>query len=196
MAKKKKDLLEPVEISIAGTDDENLAGCILRQIVSIASYYFSDCTEEQILNWQCAAIKAYEKIGPQNEMEAMLAAQMIANHFTVMKCYQRAAIIEQPTEFKDMYLKHAAKLSRIYIEQVTALNKMRGKGQQKVTVEHIHIHKGGQAIVGNVNSKGGGTADKNEEQPHTKPVTYASKQTMSSQNTKRKRVPVTSHEKR
>jgi hypothetical protein len=26
----------------------------------------------------------------------------------------------------------------------------RGKGQQKVTVEHVHVHSGGQAIVGAV----------------------------------------------
>jgi hypothetical protein len=28
-----------------------------------------------------------------------------------------------------------------------ALNRHRGKGQQKVTVEHVHVHEGGQAIV-------------------------------------------------
>jgi hypothetical protein len=35
-----------------------------------------------------------------------------------------------------------------------ALNRHRGKGQQKVTVEHVH--EGGQAIVGNVESRGEG----------------------------------------
>jgi hypothetical protein len=27
------------------------------------------------------------------------------------------------------------------------LNHHRGKGQQKVTVEHVHVHSGGQAVV-------------------------------------------------
>ena len=45
-----------------------------------------------------------------------------------------------------------------------ALNRHRGKGQQKVTVEHVHVHSGGQAIVGTV--QGGGVARKSEEQPH------------------------------
>jgi hypothetical protein len=31
-----------------------------------------------------------------------------------------------------------------------ALNRHRGKGQQKVTVEHVHVHAGGQAVVGMV----------------------------------------------
>ena len=38
-----------------------------------------------------------------------------------------------------------------------ALNRHRGKGQQKVTVEHVHVHEGGQAIVGNVESRGVGS---------------------------------------
>ena len=38
----------------------------------------------------------------------------------------------------------------LYTQQVAALNKHRGKGQQKVTVEHVNVHAGGQAVVGNV----------------------------------------------
>jgi hypothetical protein len=41
-----------------------------------------------------------------------------------------------------------------------ALNRHRGKGQQKVTVEHVYVHKGGQAIGGNV--EGGGVRTKSE----------------------------------
>jgi hypothetical protein len=36
--------------------------------------------------------------------------------------------------------------------QMEALNRYRSKGQQKITVEHVHINSGGQAIIGNVNS--------------------------------------------
>ena len=31
-----------------------------------------------------------------------------------------------------------------------ALNRYRGKGQQKMTVEHVHINSNVQAIIGNV----------------------------------------------
>ena len=44
----------------------------------------------------------------------------------------------------------APKLSRTHATLLEALNRHRGKGQQKVTVEHVHAHNGGQAIVGNV----------------------------------------------
>jgi hypothetical protein len=36
-----------------------------------------------------------------------------------------------------------------------ALNRHRGKGQQKVTVEHVHVYSGGHAIVGSVGQRGG-----------------------------------------
>jgi hypothetical protein len=31
-----------------------------------------------------------------------------------------------------------------------ALKRYRTSGQQKMTVEHVHVHEGGQAIVGTV----------------------------------------------
>jgi len=39
----------------------------------------------------------------------------------------------------------------MYIEQVAAMAKLKGEtGQQKVTVEHVHVNAGGQAIGGQV----------------------------------------------
>src|SRR5215217_8219392 len=61
-------------------------------------------------------------------------------------------------------LAQANKLSRTYAALLEALNRHRGKGQQKVTVEHVHVHEGGQAIVGHV--EGGGVTTKSENQPH------------------------------
>ena len=37
-----------------------------------------------------------------------------------------------------------------------ALNRYRGKGQQKMTVEHVHVHDGGQAMVGQFTHEGEG----------------------------------------
>jgi hypothetical protein len=35
-----------------------------------------------------------------------------------------------------------------YATLLEGLNRHRGKGQQKVTVEHVHVHSGGRAVVG------------------------------------------------
>jgi hypothetical protein len=49
------------------------------------------------------------------------------------------------------------KLARTFTTQVEALKRHRTGGQQKMTVEHVHVHQGGQAIVGHVeNSAEGG----------------------------------------
>jgi len=44
-------------------------------------------------------------------------------------------------------LSQANKLSRSYVTLLDALNRSRGRSQQKVTVEHVHIHSRGQAVV-------------------------------------------------
>ena len=47
--------------------------------------------------------------------------------------------------------------------QIEALQRYRGKGQQKVTVEHVHVNAGGQAIVGVVHAPRV-NADKSDQQ--------------------------------
>jgi hypothetical protein len=69
------------------------------------------------------------------------------------------------------------KLLRTYTMQVEALQRYRGKGQQKVTVEHVHVHSGGQAIVGAV-TQGGGVSSKMEGQPHAPTLTHEPGQTL------------------
>ena len=51
------------------------------------------------------------------------------------------------------------KLSHTYATLLEALNRHRGKGQQKVTVEHVHVHAGGQAVVGTVETPGRGSPE-------------------------------------
>jgi hypothetical protein len=101
---------------------------------------------------------------PADEIEGMLAAQMVATHNAAMECFRRAMIREQTFEGRREALNQANKLTRSYTTLLEALNRHRGKGQQKVTVEHVHVHQGGQAIVGTV--QGGGSAMKSEDQPH------------------------------
>jgi hypothetical protein len=105
-------------------------------------------------------------ISPKDELEGMMAAQLLAAHYAAMECYRRAMLDEQTFEGRRENLNQANKLSRSFAVLLEALNRHRGKGQQKVTVEHVHVHEGGQAIVGNVESRGGGLAPKTRTQPH------------------------------
>ncbi len=98
------------------------------------------------------ALDLYESLAPSDGLEGMLAAQMVGTHLAALECLRLAAVPQQSFAARDMNLKNATKLMALYAQQVAALNKHRGKGQQKVTVEHVHVEAGGQAIVGNVES--------------------------------------------
>jgi hypothetical protein len=121
-------------------------------------------------------------------------AQLLAAHNAAMECYRRAMFGEQSFEGRRENLSQANKLSRTYAVLLDALNHHRGKGQQKVTVEHVHVHSGGQAVVGMVETPGGGDRPKSEEQPHA--ITYAPGVEMPSANPERSIVPVASNAER
>ncbi|WP_334062886.1 hypothetical protein [Limimaricola cinnabarinus] len=94
------------------------------------------------------AVELYEGLEPEGAAEGMLAAQMVGTHTAALECLRRAASLGQNDRTRDSNLKNAQKLMTLYAQQMAALNKHRGRGQQKVTVEHVHVHSGGQAIVG------------------------------------------------
>jgi hypothetical protein len=123
-------------------------------------------------NWRkrqiSATVAALIGIGPRDEIEGMIAAELLAAHNAVMECYRRAMHGEQTLEGRREYLNQANKLSRTRATLLEALNRYRGKGQQKVTVEHVHVHSGGQAVVGLVETPGGGDGSKIEDQPRAK----------------------------
>jgi hypothetical protein len=115
-----------------------------------------------------ATIDALIGIAPKDELEGMIAGQLIASHNAAMECYRRAMIGEQSFEGRRENLTQANKCSRTYAALLEALNRHRGKGQQKVVVEHVNVHAGGQAVVGNVSTPapGGGAREKTGDQPH------------------------------
>jgi hypothetical protein len=97
---------------------------------------------------------------------------------------------EQTFEGRRENLAQANKLSRTYATLLEALNRHRGKGQQKVTVEHVHVHAGGRAVVGTVEAPGGGDRAKPEDQPHAKQIAHAPQPTVWSADKEREPVPI------
>jgi hypothetical protein len=65
----------------------------------------------------------------------MIAAQMLACHNASMYCYA-IALNSNTTGLRHEHLNQAGKLSRTFAMLLDALNRHRGKGQQKITVEH------------------------------------------------------------
>jgi hypothetical protein len=122
--------------------------------------------------------------GPKDEL-----AQLVASHNAAMEC-QRRANNDQTFEGRKEYLNQANKLSRTFATLLESLNRHRGKGQQKMTVEHVHVHEGGQAIVGSVETQGGGFTSRSEGLPHAKQIAHAPDPPVPSKDTSRDGVPV------
>jgi hypothetical protein len=110
------------------------------------------------LNFMLGVMK---DIAPTDAVEAMLAAQMAAAHMATMTFACRLAQVET-IEQQDSAERAFNKLARTFTTQVEALKRYRTGGQQKVTVEHVTVNEGGQAIVGNVETGGRGASKKPE----------------------------------
>ena len=135
-----------------GTVDLGFADLMLSGLVNAACDGSpSNPPSQHAINRTLAAATG---IGARDEIEGMLAAQMVSTHFAAMTLLRRLKGAENiPQQASAGSL--AVKLLRTYTMQVEALQRYRGKGQQKVTVEHVHVHSGGQAIVGAVTQGGG-----------------------------------------
>ncbi|MBU1838174.1 MAG: hypothetical protein KJ834_19345 [Alphaproteobacteria bacterium] len=149
----KKSQNDPTQLLATGTrvaaSNDGIRGQRLREVVDMV-FHLSNASEEDMLAKIARAIELYEDLRPVDGLEGMLAIQMVGTHEAATECLRRAALQNQTFEGRDLALKHAAKLMTLYLKQVAALDKHRGKGQQNVTVEHVHVAAGGQAIVGNV----------------------------------------------
>ncbi|MGI8853072.1 MAG: hypothetical protein ACR2GC_07255 [Methyloceanibacter sp.] len=138
-----------------GSTDSDFVDGLITQLANASSR--NGQTGEEALNFMLAVVKS---IAPQDEIESMLAAQMAAVHMMVMNFTSRLANASTLQQ-QDSAERALNKLARTFATQVEALKRYRTGGQQKMTVEHVHVHEGGQAIVGHVEQKvEGGTTKK------------------------------------
>jgi hypothetical protein len=116
---------------------------------------------------------------------------MVATHTAAIDMLRRSKDAETLLE-RERYGNLAVKLLRTFTAQVAALQRYRGKGQQKVTVEHVHVHAGGQAIVGAVTAGEGGK-EKSDEPAHAlSEITHEPGTPMSSPDPERQTMPIAS----
>ncbi len=137
-----------------GTENQHLWDLFFKQLVGCA-----DSQTEAANNLNQLVPILYD-IAPRDTIETMLAVQMVGIHNVAMDCLSRAQSERQTFEGRGANMKYATKLLETFTAQMESLQKYRGKGtQQKVTVEHVHVHQGGQAIVGAVSPQGRGDDD-------------------------------------
>ena len=84
----------------------------------------------------------------------MLATQMAAIHNATMQMASRLATVNGLPQ-AEAAERGLNKLARTFTLQLEALKRLHSGGEQKVRVEHVHVHEGGQAIVGHVTGSRG-----------------------------------------
>ncbi len=108
-------------------------------------------------------IKFMNAFNPQNEIEGILVSQMVGTYNLAMEFMRRSMSEHQYIDNIETNTKLSIKLMSLFTKQIETLERLRGKtGNQKVTVEHVYVNAGGQAIVGNVETPGG-SGDKKKE---------------------------------
>ncbi len=116
-------------------------------------------------------ISLLSELKPESAMEAMLATQMISVHNAAVVSLQRATFHQESSKNPDMHMDRANKLMRLFVKQLDAMARLKGKtGQQRVEVTHVHLNAGAQAVIGTVSTAGprqgeGGSNDQRNKTP-------------------------------
>lgn len=100
-----------------------------------------------------AALAMIAAFAPRNEVEAGLALQAACTHMVAMVMMARIGGGHGGDRRLPALASAAAKLMRVHCMQVETFRRQQGGGDQNIRVEHVHVHKGGQAIVGAVSSR-------------------------------------------
>ena len=127
---------------------------LYNEFMSLISLSARDCDQDELQLKMHRALRLHEELDPKDGIESMLARQMIGIHNAQHECLSKALHPEINFNAKMVYLDKVTRLSEVFLKQVQAINKHRGHASQRVTVEHVTVESGGQAIVGNVSQKG------------------------------------------
>lgn len=108
------------------------------------------------------AIDAAESIGAANSLEKMLAHQMAVAHEASLRLMNRALAYEaggrsmrEGDSVEACRLTNAAaRLMSVFQDAMLTLQRVRTGGNQTVTVQHVNVAAGAQAVIGSVQTGG------------------------------------------
>ena len=128
------------------------------QIAEDASIKRADLLMAPHVDALAMGIDAAESIGAANSLERMLAHQMAMAHEMAMKFADRAMSHKHQYAGDQVEAcrcaNASARMMGAFQAGMLTLQKLRTGGNQIVTVQHVNIAAGGQAVVGNVQTGG------------------------------------------
>jgi hypothetical protein len=98
-------------------------------------------------------IDAAESIEAQNSIEKMLAHQLAVAHEAGLRFMDRALRDDDSIESARL-ANTAARLMTVFQTGMLTLQRLRTGGTQVVTVQHVNVEAGAQAVIGNVSTPG------------------------------------------
>ena len=125
-----------------GTANAHFSGGLLYTLCTAASATKGSRFDQDYFNFMLAVITG---IKPNDQLEAMLAAQMAAIHIAMMTFTQRLGSVEnipQNIAQQDSAERALNRLARTFTTQMETLKRYRTGGQQNVTVHHVSVSEG------------------------------------------------------
>ena len=138
-------------------------------ITEEASISRTDLLMQSNLDISALAVDAAHSIQADNSLEKMLAHQMALAHEMVLKIGNAAMgevqKLQHPTTFGSglrpgaatelqRLTNSVARLMSAYQQGMLTMQRLRTGGTQTVTVQHVNVGSGGQAVIGNVQTGG------------------------------------------
>ena len=169
----KKDLKADLSIKSQSMIDPNkgINDSIEKKTISAVHLHYAEILVEQkdlsaedqekkIIQAHKAVEKLGDSLGAKGLLQNMLVTQLLGVHELQEKLLGYASRSINYPDHGQYYMNALTKLSNVFIPQVNTLQKLQGHAHQKVTVEHLHVNAGGQAIVGQVTTHKGGVNEK------------------------------------
>jgi hypothetical protein len=132
------------------------------RIAEDASIRRTDLLMQPSFNAVALAVDAADSIAADNSLEKMLAHQLAVAHEASLRLMDRALSCEaggrsmrEGDSVEACRLANTAtRLMSVYQDGLLTLQRLRTGGTQTVTVQHVNVAPGAQAVIGNVRSGG------------------------------------------
>lgn len=132
------------------------------RIAEEASVRRTDLLMQPSFNAVALAVDAADSIGAANSLEKMLAHQMAVAHEASLRLMDRALAYEaggrsmqEGDSVEACRLTNAAaRMMSVFQDAALTLQKLRTGGNQTVTVQHVNVAAGAQAVIGSVQTGG------------------------------------------
>jgi hypothetical protein len=137
-----------------GTSSDEFADTMMGKVISGLTPTAFDILDEATLN---AVLATIASLRPESEIEALMCVQTVIAGFSALRMLQLSQrhLGEENIAVYGGYTNRLLKLQGELLE--TLDRRRKGGSSQSIEVKHVHIHAGGQGVIGIVNHDEGQT---------------------------------------